>query len=141
MAAALDKSTPLISKGVFATLEGQRVRGLVVATKRPEQPRVATFVSLHGLSTTGGVSSTYLVVASKASCEDGNVDGADFLVWRTPIPANPDGGLHVSSARLRAPLHSARSVRVYDRTQVGQPTQLACAKPTRWPRSPAASRP
>ena len=145
--AAGDKATPKLAEAHFAQLGGGTLRGLVVATHSPGARRVRVHVSLHGRPPTGealGGPEVYRVVADKRRCSadydaDGDVDGADYLVWRTPsiIMANTEGDMHVRSTGLRASLRSAKSIRVLGRGSGGKVTQRACGAPQRWATFPS----
>lgn len=101
---------------------GTAVKGVGYAQQRSGSRRVRVVTSLHGLA-----AGTYTVLASKQPCSKAQVvDGADFLVWRTNIiMANTEGDFHVKAARLRAKLRTARSVRVYMKTDG---SQVACTR-------------
>ena len=58
---------------------------------------------------------------------------------RTPIiMANTEGDFHVKGARLRAPLKSAKSIRVFTRASGGKFTQQACGPTQRWATFPSS---
>jgi len=111
-----------LSQVTFAQLKGGTIGGLVAAGKLPGTRRASVYISLHGLPPIEGDSDRYLVTADKRPCSqaagdadaDGDVDGADFLVWRVGIiMASTEGDFHVT-ARQRSRLDSAKSVRIYD---------------------------
>jgi hypothetical protein len=139
-----DKDKPKPDKVQFAELSEDSMRGLVVASQRAGQPRVKVHVSLHGLPPADGPE-PYRILADQRPCSiagdfnaDGNVDAADFLVWRTSIiMANTEGDFHVKSTRRRAPLRSAQSIRVFHRADDGKPEQLACGRAQGWATFPS----
>jgi hypothetical protein len=130
------------SQIAFAQVKEGSIGGLVVAGKLPRRPRARLYISLHGMPVKGD-SDRYLVTADKRPCSqlagdfdnDGQVDGADFVVFKVGIiMANTEGDFHVRT-RLRARLGSAQSVRIYD--YPGPLVQKACGSITgaRGPRS------
>lgn len=113
----------------FADLRGGPVEGIVVAGQRSGRRRVQVFASLHGLPVKDGASSTYLVAAIDRPCADeldGNVDGADFLVWRRLVSTGEPDLLDKSTPKLLGSFVAARSVRVFERSDSGEPRQLTC---------------
>ena len=121
----------------FADVRGGPIQGIVATGQQPNRRRVRVFVSLHGLPVTDGASNTYLIVATKRPCSqaapaggdadsDGDVDGTDFALWRTVLTTTRADLFDKATPKLLGPLKSARSVRIYDRKDGGQPTQRAC---------------
>jgi hypothetical protein len=95
----------------LAVVGQRRFRGIIAAGQRAGRRRVKVYASVHGLEPR----TRYTLVGSRQPCSKAAaIDAADLVVWRTGIiMANTEGDFHVKAARLRGPLRSIRSVRIY----------------------------
>jgi hypothetical protein len=138
--AAADKATPKLA-ATTTELRADPIHGLVVATYRPTARRVKASVSLHGLPLTDeelGGPDVYRVVAATRSCSQ-VVDAADYVVWSTIVTAQNEAALYdKSTPKLLKPFRSARSVRVYERSDGGKPIQRACGPAQPWATFPSS---
>lgn len=133
-------TTPKRPRVEFAYFGGTPTGGLVVGVRRPGRSRLAVRGSFTGIPD-AVPGKRYLIAATTRPCSrqiagdfnaDGDVDGADFLVWRTSIiMANTEGDFHFrSSPRLQRARARTRSVRILDRDEGGDLRERDCAKAT-----------
>jgi hypothetical protein len=106
---------------------GKGVKGLVVAGRNEGQSRATVYASFHGLPVIGaGAGAGSVYGAYRRPCSS-IVDAADYVVWRAPLKNKRPDALRARKVRLRSPLKSAKSVRVFDMSRE-QPRQLACGR-------------
>ena len=115
---------------VFAVVAADDIRGTVAVTQRTRRLSADSFVSLHGLTT----DTSYRASVSELPCSRAAAPTAgrihDPMGAASTAPGEDD--LFASdTGPLRKKLAAARSVRLYEQTDDGAITQVACARALR----------
>jgi hypothetical protein len=107
------------------------VQGIVIVEALPNKRRARLGISLHGLPVRDGTSNTYLVADTKPCSKV--IDDTDIVI-SSIIVANTEGDIHFKggTTRLRKKLGATRTLRVYEREQDADVSQLACVSARRW---------
>jgi hypothetical protein len=111
-----------MASGVFRS---GPIKGIVLAEQRSKVRRARVFVSLQGVPSS--VDKAYLVFDTKPC--SAVIDDTDIVLGI--IMANTEGDIHIyggKPVRLQQRLGAARTVRVYEREQDAELSQLACTE-------------
>jgi hypothetical protein len=114
------------AKITFASFDPGPLDGMVVAAPHKSKPRARVWASLHGLPLTKEGSGQFLLIASPQPCGDAIV--FDTSVYRLTFTTGKSDAFRTARVGLRAPLRTARSVRLFERGDQGAGAQLACAR-------------